>query len=90
MSEEEDTGKKYLKTWLHLEIVYFCVFPKAVVLMLLYGIKTLNVEKYSVKIGEENIQSINLFKKLGFLQVKYYKTIKKKHIPTMHAKIYDI
>ena len=39
---------------------------EAVVTMMFYGFKVLNVEKYSVKIGFDNIASINLFTKLGF------------------------
>ncbi|CAD5114412.1 DgyrCDS3544 [Dimorphilus gyrociliatus] len=42
---------------------------EAVVLMLIYGIRRLNVRKYSVKIGQENVKSIRLFEKLGFVLV---------------------
>ena len=42
---------------------------EAMSLMLLYGISTLNIQQFEVKIKEDNVPSINLFKKIGFEQV---------------------
>ncbi|CAK9802501.1 N-acetyltransferase 9-like protein [Anthophora plagiata] len=43
---------------------------EATIIMLLYGIDTLNVTKYTAKIKFDNEKSITMFKKLGFHEIK--------------------
>ena len=43
----------------------------ASIIMLLYGVKKLNVQRFFAKINEDNIPSIRLFQRLGFVQCNY-------------------
>lgn len=49
---------------------------EAINIMMHYGYKELNCKSFVVKIGENNIESLGLFKKLGFVEVNYSKVFK--------------
>ncbi|XP_023316648.1 N-acetyltransferase 9-like protein [Trichogramma pretiosum] len=42
---------------------------EATILMLIYGIEKLGVQKYSAKISIENVKSCNMFQKLDFIEI---------------------
>lgn len=44
---------------------------EAMVLMFLYGIETLGVKQFVVKISQNNDISINMFKNWGFIEISY-------------------
>ena len=48
----------------------------ATILMLLYGAKQLNIKRFFCKINEDNISSIRLFQRLGFIQCNYAECFK--------------
>jgi RimJ/RimL family protein N-acetyltransferase len=48
----------------------------ATILMLLYGAKQLNIQRFFCKINEDNISSIRLFQRLGFIQCNYAECFK--------------
>lgn len=39
--------------------------------MMAFAIEKLGIKTFQVKIGESNVESINLFKKLGFVQTSH-------------------
>jgi len=43
----------------------------ATIFMLLYGARELNIQRFFCKINEDNISSIRLFQRLGFIQCNY-------------------
>ncbi|CAJ2668278.1 unnamed protein product [Trifolium pratense] len=44
---------------------------ESVLIMMAFAIEKLGIKTFQVKIGESNVESINLFKKLGFVQTSH-------------------
>ncbi|KAK2443083.1 hypothetical protein P8452_21471 [Trifolium repens] len=44
---------------------------ESVLIMMAFAIEKLGIKSFQVKIGESNVESINLFKKLGFVQTSH-------------------
>ena len=51
---------------------------EAVKMMMHYGYYKLNAKHFAVRIGENNTESVSLFKKLGFVETDYSKVFKEK------------
>ncbi|CAB0039025.1 unnamed protein product [Trichogramma brassicae] len=59
---------KMQKSWFEDEDSKGCGW-EATILMLIYGIEKLGVQKYSAKISIENVKSCNMFQKLDFIEI---------------------